>query len=535
MSSLLPDDRINLQPPLINFDLDVGTTGQAHDIFPEPGQARFDWMRSYLIGLLSHQSSFNEPIEYRIGTVWFNLNNRAFEYRTPGTSPIITTEGEAWTGLADGILLSPDLTLQQWFNQGGGGGGGGVGPPGPQGPAGPAGPAGATGATGATGPAGPVNDKFAATRIVDATAGTDTTLAAAIAALPAQGGLIFLKQGSYTISSTQALVDKDIMIIGAGVGATVINFTGAGTFFSSAFTRHYFFKNLTINGNSGAGQKLFVSTGTDQDVYFEDVEVDSFNHIIDDTGGTTNTFTFTEVEMNLPAVDNHASFYIGVSTGTVIWNYTSVTLAQISRVGLGGGAFLGSPKWVADHSYIGGPPPAFISDFVIGQAILDGVRADSIKFTISGNQSQIYALESKDCIIVFSGNDLFVDHSFFTRFNGFGGSGSAFITASGGDEIHVIASTFDGGGQDGNSGLVLTGVTHLEIAGNRFRNLPTNGITLNAAAVGAVTGNTFTGIGTHTVQSTNAGSAVVYTGNSGLLGTYSSASGSDKADPANNT
>lgn len=114
---LLPDDRINLQPPLIDFDTTVGTTGQAHDEFPKPGQARYDWMRSYLIGLLSNQSAFCEPIEFRLGTLWFDLNVSSFKYRAGTTQPIITTEGENFISLAHGIELETGLSLQQWFEQ----------------------------------------------------------------------------------------------------------------------------------------------------------------------------------------------------------------------------------------------------------------------------------------------------------------------------------------------------------------------------------------------------------------------------------
>lgn len=114
---LLPDDRINLQPPLIDFDTTVGTTGQAHDEFPKPGQARYDWMRSYLIGLLSNQSAFCEPIEFRLGTIWFDLNVSSFKYRAGSTQPIIVTEGDNFISLAHGIELETGLSLQAWFEQ----------------------------------------------------------------------------------------------------------------------------------------------------------------------------------------------------------------------------------------------------------------------------------------------------------------------------------------------------------------------------------------------------------------------------------
>ena len=112
----LPDDRINLQPPLVDFS-EVGTTGQAHDEFPKPGPARFDHMRSYLIGLLSNQSAFCEPIEFRVGTLWFDLNISGFKYRAGSTNPILFTEGENFISLSNGILLDTGLTLQDWFTQ----------------------------------------------------------------------------------------------------------------------------------------------------------------------------------------------------------------------------------------------------------------------------------------------------------------------------------------------------------------------------------------------------------------------------------
>lgn len=71
----LPDNRIRFPPTKINLATDVGLASQDHDNYPAPGsQARADWMNLYLIGLLSQQSSFNEPTEKRDGTPWFDLN-----------------------------------------------------------------------------------------------------------------------------------------------------------------------------------------------------------------------------------------------------------------------------------------------------------------------------------------------------------------------------------------------------------------------------------------------------------------------------
>lgn len=66
------DNRIRLDQTPVDFTKS-GTTGQDHDEYPaDASRARFDLMRTYLIGLLCHQSSENEPLEKRTGTTWFD-------------------------------------------------------------------------------------------------------------------------------------------------------------------------------------------------------------------------------------------------------------------------------------------------------------------------------------------------------------------------------------------------------------------------------------------------------------------------------
>lgn len=74
------DNRIRLPGPKIDFANDVGIASQDHDNYPPPqGQARYDHMRMYLIGLLAQQSSISEPTEKRDGTPWFDLNTLALK------------------------------------------------------------------------------------------------------------------------------------------------------------------------------------------------------------------------------------------------------------------------------------------------------------------------------------------------------------------------------------------------------------------------------------------------------------------------
>jgi len=74
------DNRIRLDEPIVDFDKS-GTTGQLHDEYPTPKtQARYDRMRTFLIGLLSNQSSDEEvdgaPFEKRTGTLWFKKKSK---------------------------------------------------------------------------------------------------------------------------------------------------------------------------------------------------------------------------------------------------------------------------------------------------------------------------------------------------------------------------------------------------------------------------------------------------------------------------
>ena len=105
----LPDNRIRLPSVKIDFDTEVGTTGQDHDTYPAAqAQARFDHMRMYLIGLLSQQSSFSEPVQKRDGTPWFDLND--------GTLKIYYNN--EWMAYSQAIALdtnTPPLTLAAWY------------------------------------------------------------------------------------------------------------------------------------------------------------------------------------------------------------------------------------------------------------------------------------------------------------------------------------------------------------------------------------------------------------------------------------
>lgn len=100
---MLPDNRLRLQAPAIDFTNNVGITGQDHDNYPAPNQqARYDHLRMYLIALLANQSSYSAPTQYREGTLWFNLN----------TNELLIMHNGSWTSMLDVIKVG-DITLNQ--------------------------------------------------------------------------------------------------------------------------------------------------------------------------------------------------------------------------------------------------------------------------------------------------------------------------------------------------------------------------------------------------------------------------------------
>ena len=101
------DNRIRFPGPKIDFETDVGLGQGDHNNYPAYGaQARADWMRLYLIGLLSAQSSLSEPTEYRDGTIWFDLNSLAYKIYS----------NNSWKEISNAIDLG-GKTLQEWYDE----------------------------------------------------------------------------------------------------------------------------------------------------------------------------------------------------------------------------------------------------------------------------------------------------------------------------------------------------------------------------------------------------------------------------------
>ena len=103
-----------------------------------------------------------------------------------------------------------------------------------------------------------------ATFVVHPTVGVGdyTTIQAAVDALPAEGGIIIVREGTYAITTAITLPDKSVTIFGINAGSVIIDL-GSNAIYAftylhtSAQYRTVRLENLTIQGNGTASQKGF--------------------------------------------------------------------------------------------------------------------------------------------------------------------------------------------------------------------------------------------------------------------------------------
>lgn len=281
---------------------------------------------------------------------------------------------------------------------GGGGGGGGGGSVGPQGLIGPPGP-------------GSGIDLFASTRIVSLIPGdgTDLTIASALAALPVQGGKIFIKQGVYNEAATLLVPpDRSVVIQGAGKGATTINIVTPGIPLfqvGAAGVGIYGFRDFTVTGDAASAQ-AFLDLQAAVDVSVENVDVESVRDIVLDALGAE--VLFRSCSFSMPAIAN-CSFWRGAgSTGLLTWLNTEATLPTTSTA-----AITGQPDWYVTSSYIGGP--AGLSVYILGLVIWQGFDLDRAEVRITRPGSRIVNLRATDVSLRVRASDFTIANAIFAN------------------------------------------------------------------------------------------------------------------------
>jgi hypothetical protein len=320
------------------------------------------------------------------------------------------------------------------------------------------------------------NDIYAATRVVDSGgAGTDLTIASAIAALPAPGGTIFLKQGAYSEAATHVLPgSKSILFKGAGRGATVITLTAAGVPLfqvAAAATGTYVFRDFSAVGDGATAQK-FLDLGSDVNAFVDGVDVTDFRDIVDDAAGAE--VVFQNCAFSMP-FSGSCSFWRGTGpAGKLVWIYTEATLGTATS-----DAIVGSPNWETTDSYIGGPGASI---YAVGQIIWQTFRLDNAEVTATVGDSRVNECDFVNAGVILSGDRNIVGDSVFS-----GGSPAGFFALRLGGVGNAIAgNAFNGGSTTAID--ILAAATETVISGNRF--FPSYFTCVKNASSGAVmTGN----------------------------------------------
>ena len=113
---VLPNNTLRFPAPLIDFATEVGLSGQDHERFPYPdAQPRWDWLLMWFMSLLANQSSYEEPTQYRDGTIWFDMNTMTLKIWRSSLENI----SGSWISLASSIELETiagiPVTLSAWY------------------------------------------------------------------------------------------------------------------------------------------------------------------------------------------------------------------------------------------------------------------------------------------------------------------------------------------------------------------------------------------------------------------------------------
>ena len=91
----------------------------------------------------------------------------------------------------------------------------------------------------------------AATKIVAADGSGDyTDIQSAINALPASGGVVYIREGTYTVSSSIAIISSNVTLVGAGAATKIFLANGANVdVISATWGQNIVIANLCIDGN----------------------------------------------------------------------------------------------------------------------------------------------------------------------------------------------------------------------------------------------------------------------------------------------
>ncbi len=179
----------------------------------------------------------------------------------------------------------------------------------------------------------------AATLVVHPTAGVGNyqTIEAAISNLPAAGGLILVREGTYTPpAGGYVLTNKPIIIRGCGADNTVIDLTTtADPAFLVGFAQNYTFEDITITGNGVDGNRRMVKATAAAQIHMHRLRGTNLRQVVEVTGGVATSFHLAEITASL--FNNVASWFINANATVSVRAFDCVISGASNAGGITGG------------------------------------------------------------------------------------------------------------------------------------------------------------------------------------------------------
>jgi hypothetical protein len=366
-------------------------------------------------------------------------------------------------------------------------------------------------------------DIFAASRIVSLVPGegTDLTIAAAIAALPAAGGDIYVKAGTYPIAVALDFAAKVIRLRGA---STSVDFTTGPTTLVPAAGISLFkngakgssVEDITAVGDNATSQVFYEGTG---EIRFSRINTHDIGGIIKGVAEITFHDSYIEIPSGpgIPLADRYV-WKGAAAGGTLIFDNVELFVT-------GGGATLMSgvsgaqngPTFKVVNSYVGGGGGGGSTNFWFAEQVeWAQFEIDNAQFEVSNAFSTIVNCGFLDFSIKFLGIWNFISNSKFSQ----GGTDAplfdaqvTFVQGFAGipQQNTVVGCLFYGNGVS-VKGISFTGAgafqaTQLAISGCIFQNHTSRSISLVRVDEASISGCVLEGVATGIFVSLGTGSS----------------------------
>lgn len=299
-----------------------------------------------------------------------------------------------------------------------------------------------------------LNSSEAATFVVHPTAGAGdfTTIQAALNALPAEGGMILVREGAYSLSATLTLPNKPVAIIGCG-DATVLDLgTNAIPAFTAGFAKKYTISDLNVTGSTDVNRRV-VTVSANATFQMNRVVAIAMRQIAEVTGGASAQLDFNFCKFQ-SLLNNVASWFVNAGPNTFVRATSTSVEGTFNAGGINGG------------------PPVDLIDCTISAANGVDVGEDSTMTGVAfnGNAGETITL----------GDRTKVSNCYFFQV----------MVDAAGSEIKVDSSEFEGTLAQ-NRLLDITGSTGPTVVGCSFKGGDTDHIGVNFAVDTVIKGCLF--------------------------------------------